>query len=63
MNIKKSNTNLEVKDKNQQPTRLQWSLKDPYHGEFIVDESKLPQYRDTRDDLKERLGEWLNGME
>jgi len=34
--------------------RIHWSIKDPYHG-WDVDESKLPDYRATREDLKSRI--------
>ena len=34
--------------------RIHWSTKDPFHG-WDVDESKLPDYRKTRDELKERI--------
>lgn len=39
--------------------RIHWSLKDPFHG-WDVDESKLPDYRATRDDLKTRIQEFLD---
>ncbi len=38
--------------------RIHWSLEDPFHG-WDVDESKLPDYRKTRDDLKQRIEEFL----
>lgn len=38
--------------------RIHWSIKDPFHG-WDVDESKLPDYRRTRDELKERIEEFL----
>jgi len=38
--------------------RIHWSLKDPFHG-WDVDESKLPDYRNTRDDLKRRIRTFL----
>jgi len=38
--------------------RIHWSLKDPFHG-WDIDESKLPDYRNTRDDLKKRIQEFL----
>ncbi len=38
--------------------RIHWSLKDPFHG-WDVDESKLPDYRNTRDDLKSRIEAFL----
>ena len=38
--------------------RIHWSLKDPFHG-WDVDESKLPDYRKTRDDLKSRIEAFL----
>lgn len=34
--------------------RIHWSIKDPFHG-WNVDENKLPDYRATRDDLKNRI--------
>ncbi|MBT3253545.1 MAG: arsenate reductase ArsC [Candidatus Marinimicrobia bacterium] len=39
--------------------RIHWGLKDPFHG-WDVDESKLPDYRKTRDDLKQRIQELLS---
>ena len=39
--------------------RIHWGLKDPLHG-WDVDESKLPDYRKTRDDLKQRIQELLS---
>jgi arsenate reductase len=39
-------------------TRIHWSLKDPFHG-WDVDEAKLPDYRNTRDDLKQRIQNFL----
>lgn len=41
-----------------QVERIHWSLKDPFHG-WDVDESKLPDYRATRDDLKQRIEGFL----
>ncbi|NQT64139.1 MAG: arsenate reductase ArsC, partial [Candidatus Marinimicrobia bacterium] len=38
--------------------RIHWSLIDPFHG-WDVDESKLPDYRHTRDDLKSRIEAFL----
>ncbi|MEA3287701.1 MAG: arsenate reductase ArsC [Candidatus Marinimicrobia bacterium] len=38
--------------------RIHWSVKDPYHG-WDMDESKLPDYRRTRDDLKARIRDFL----
>lgn len=38
--------------------RIHWSVKDPFHG-WDVDESKLPDYRRTRDDLKRRIEDFL----
>jgi arsenate reductase len=38
--------------------RIHWSTKDPFHG-WDVDESKLPDYRRTRDELKERIEKFL----
>lgn len=39
--------------------RIHWSIKDPFHG-WDVDEPFLPQYRDTREDLKQRIQNFLN---
>jgi len=39
--------------------RIHWGLKDPFHG-WDVDESKLPDYRATRDDLKRRIKEFID---
>lgn len=39
-------------------TRIHWSLKDPFHG-WDIDDSKLPDYRKTRDDLKSRIEAFL----
>ena len=39
--------------------RIHWSVKDPYHG-WDVDESKVPDYRRTRDDLKTRIEKFLS---
>jgi len=41
--------------------RIHWSLKDPFHG-WDVDESKLPDYRNTRDDLKQRIQDFLSNQ-
>ncbi|MBC8374537.1 MAG: arsenate reductase ArsC [FCB group bacterium] len=41
--------------------RIHWSLKDPFHG-WDVDESKLPDYRKTRDDLKQRIQGFLSSQ-
>ncbi len=41
--------------------RIHWSVKDPYHG-WDVDESKLPDYRRTREDLKVRIERFLKGL-
>ena len=38
--------------------RIHWSLKDPFHG-WDIDESKLPDYRSTRDDLRMRIKDFL----
>lgn len=38
--------------------RVNWSVEDPYHG-WAVDESKIPDYRRTRDELKERILDFL----
>ena len=39
--------------------RIHWSLKDPFHG-WDIDESKLPDYRRTRDDLMLRIKGFLS---
>ena len=39
--------------------RILWSIKDPFHG-WDVDESKLPDYRRTRDDLKGRIEAFIS---
>ncbi len=39
--------------------RIHWSIKDPFHG-WDVDESKLPDYRATRDDLKQRIETFIS---
>ncbi len=41
--------------------RIHWSLIDPFHG-WDVDESKLPDYRNTRDDLKQRIQGFLSSQ-
>ncbi|MCF7921747.1 MAG: arsenate reductase ArsC [Candidatus Marinimicrobia bacterium] len=41
-----------------QVQRIHWSIKDPFHG-WDIDESKLPDYRKTRDDLKQRIEKFL----
>ncbi len=41
--------------------RIHWGLKDPFHG-WDVDESKLPDYRKTRDDLKQRIDGFLSNQ-
>ncbi|MCF7808201.1 MAG: arsenate reductase ArsC [Candidatus Marinimicrobia bacterium] len=38
--------------------RIHWSTKDPFHG-WDVDESKLPDYRKTRDELQNRIAWFL----
>lgn len=38
--------------------RIHWSIKDPFHG-WDVDETKLPDYRTTREDLKLRIEDFL----
>ena len=38
--------------------RIHWSIKDPFHG-WDVDESKLPDYQATREDLKQRIQDFL----
>jgi len=38
--------------------RIHWSIRDPFHG-WDVDESKLGDYRRTRDELKERIEDFL----
>lgn len=42
--------------------RIHWSTKDPFHG-WDVDESKLPDYRKTRDELKSRIAWFLKTAE
>lgn len=39
--------------------RIHWSVKDPFHG-WDIDESKLPDYRATREDLKARIKDFLS---
>ena len=41
--------------------RIHWSLIDPFHG-WDVDEYKLPDYRNTRDDLKQRIQGFLSSQ-
>ncbi len=41
--------------------RIHWGLKDPFHG-WDVDESKLPDYRQTREDLKQRIQDYLSAQ-
>ncbi|NQV41203.1 MAG: arsenate reductase ArsC [Candidatus Marinimicrobia bacterium] len=41
--------------------RIHWGLKDPFHG-WDVDETKLPDYRNTRDDLKQRIQDFLSSQ-
>lgn len=38
--------------------RIHWSIKDPFHG-WDIDETKLPDYRATREDLKGRIEAFL----
>jgi len=38
--------------------RIHWSLKDPFHG-WDVDETKLPDYRKTRNELQKRIENFL----
>ena len=38
--------------------RIHWSIKDPFHG-WDINESKLPDYRRTRDELKTRIKNFL----
>ena len=38
--------------------RIHWSLKDPFHG-WDVNEAFLPQYRETREDLQQRIQDFL----
>lgn len=40
--------------------RIHWSIKDPFHG-WDVDESKLPDYRRTRDELQQRIEDFVTG--
>jgi len=42
--------------------RVHWSTKDPFHG-WDVDESKLPDYRKTRDELQNRIAWFLKTAE
>lgn len=42
--------------------RLHWSTRDPFHG-WDVDESRLPDYRKIRDELKERIAWFLDTAE
>lgn len=42
--------------------RVHWSTKDPFHG-WDVDESKLPDYRKTRDELQNRIAWFLKAEE
>lgn len=42
--------------------RIHWSTKDPFHG-WDVDESKLPDYRKTRDELKNRIAWFIQTTE
>jgi len=44
-----------------QVQRIHWSIKDPFHG-WDIDETKLPDYRKTRDDLKQRIQEFLSSQ-
>jgi arsenate reductase len=39
--------------------RIHWSIKDPFHG-WDVDDTKLPDYRKTRDDLKQRIQNFIS---
>jgi arsenate reductase len=39
--------------------RIHWSIKDPFHG-WDIDESRLPDYRQTRDDLKQWIEKFLS---
>lgn len=41
-----------------QVERIHWSTKDPFHG-WDVDETKLPDYRRTRDELNARIEDFL----
>lgn len=42
--------------------RIHWSTKDPFHG-WDVDETKLPDYRKTRDELKSRIAWFIETAE
>ncbi len=39
--------------------QIHWGLDDPYHG-WGADPEDLPPYRETRDELKERIKEFLD---
>ena len=39
--------------------KMHWSIKDPFHG-WNNDQKELQPYRDTRDDLKNRIYEFLS---
>jgi len=41
-----------------QVERIHWSTVDPFHG-WGVDPERLPDYRKTRDELKERIEKFL----
>jgi len=40
--------------------RIHWGLDDPYHG-WGADPEDLPPYRETRDELKERIEGFITG--
>ena len=42
--------------------QIHWGLDDPYHG-WEADPQDLPPYRETRDELKKRIEEFLLGKE
>ena len=42
--------------------QIHWGLDDPYHG-WGADPEDLPPYRETRDELKKRIEEFLLGKE
>ena len=39
--------------------QIHWGLDDPYHG-WEADPEDLPPYRETRDEIKERIKEFLD---
>ncbi|MCF7823868.1 MAG: arsenate reductase ArsC [Candidatus Marinimicrobia bacterium] len=38
--------------------RIHWSIKDPFHG-WNIDETRIPDYQRTRDELKKRIETFL----